>query len=93
MEKYINHDLGLIQEEHENTREFAKRSKAAQNIALATSKNKLVGSSTSYTDANYHKTVQNADMQREYAKLRDYDRQSSLQRQAASNSQQQLLKL
>ena len=57
MEKYINHDLGLIQEEQENTKEYAKRGKAAQNIALANSKNKLVGTSTSYTDANGHKTV------------------------------------
>jgi len=93
MEKYINHDLGLIQEEQEHTNNYTKRIHKTAHIDLATQKSKLVGSSTTYKDNNYQKTVENADMQRVYAKLRDYDRQSSIQRASESQSEQQKMLL
>jgi len=89
MEKYINHDLGLITEEQEDQYKKHQKARFYGNIDLATHKNKFIGDRTTYRDNHYQKHSPIIDVQNQYTKVRDYDRQSSIQRQAIANEQHQ----
>ena len=55
MEKYINHDLESIVEEHSEIMKIASLNKNANTIDLTTEKSRLIGSKTTYTDNNQEK--------------------------------------
>jgi len=90
MEKYINHDLGLIQEEQEQRTMHREKNKALKNVDLSTQRGKLIGSSTTYRDNHYQKSGQTPELRQLYVRARDYARQSSLQRQTAAPEQRSM---
>ena len=77
MEKYINHDLELIQEEHELNGNFNKKARDLTFIDLSTTRNKNLLSRTSYKDTHDQKKT-SEDARDSYLKTREYDRNSSL---------------
>ena len=80
MEKYINHDLGSIIEEHTKIMKVASSNKNSTTIDLSTQKNKLIGLSTTYTDNIYHKKSPAQEMFRKSAFHKELDRSSSIQK-------------
>ena len=80
MDKYINHDLGSIIEEHSKVMKVASSNKNATTIDLSTQKNKLIGLSTTYTDNIYLKKSMAPELNKKSAKHKELDRQSTIQR-------------
>ena len=80
MEKYINHDLELIQEEHENAMQIGKKARDLTYIQLGKTRNNFNMTQTSYTAKFDLKKIQNDEIKESYLKTKEYDRQSSLQK-------------
>ena len=80
MDKYVNHDLGAIVEEHTKVMKLAKSNKNATAVDLTTQKNKLIGLSTTYTDNIYMKKSPAPEMNKKSAILKNFDRSSSIQK-------------
>ena len=74
MEKYINYDLELIQEEHENAMQIGKKARDLTFINLGKTRNNNTFAQTSYTSKFDLKKIANDETRESFLKTKDYDR-------------------